>query len=298
MFRSSSKIPGWLVALVVLITAGVTVWAMLRKNGTWLADAVAYPQQVTQVLSPGAAALSPGALRPVAQGRPIPSIHAGLLPSHAERGPCTACHTVVDVVGRAIPMIQVMAAMPHQYRGGLCINCHRIKPSSGVVAGVSPLAAQATAAPTAPAAAGATEGAWLGMEVVPITNVTTSQYQLLPGTSGLVVAEAESVAAAAGIRAGDVVVQVNGQPVGDMVSFFQTTQNGRAPSGVVTIMRGGALHQVPLGGAAAGGGLQAGQVNGAPGWGQRQGYGGGGAGYGNGWNNPGAAAGTPPCPLR
>lgn len=252
------KIPGWFVGLVVLVTAAVTCWAMLRRSGGPLlpADLTALPRQVTQVYSPVLA----GGAQPVAGNRPVPAIRAGMPPSHTERGPCTFCHLVVDAVGNAIPMLQAMASLPHQYRGGLCINCHRVNNSvpTGTAAGAStPVAAPmpmvmarpgVNANPAANAAnANPPEGSWLGMEVVPVTNITAAQYGLPAGTAGLVVAEAEGVAAAAGVRAGDLLATVNGQPVSDMQSFFVVTQNGQAQGGETTVMRAGRFLRLSLG---------------------------------------------------
>jgi hypothetical protein len=254
------KIPGWFVGLVVLVTAAVTCWAMLRRSGGPLlpTDLTALPRQVTQVYSPVLA----GGAQPVAANRPVPAIRAGSSPRHTERGPCTLCHLVVDAVGNAIPMIQAMASLPHQYRGGLCINCHRVSNpgTTGTAVGAStPVAAPmplATARPGVnanPPAANANppEGSWLGMEVVPVTSITAAQYGLQAGIVGLVVAEAEGVAATAGVRAGDLLATVNGQPVGDMQSFFAATQNGQAQGGETTVMRAGRFLRVSLGSAPA-----------------------------------------------
>jgi len=79
----------------------------------------------------------------------------------------------------------------------------------------------------------------MGMEVAPITPVTASQYGIPQGTPGLVVAEAESTAAVTGLRAGDVVLSVNGMPTSNMIDFFQATQNGALTQGVVEVLRGG-----------------------------------------------------------
>jgi hypothetical protein len=264
MGTTSTKIPGWFVVIVVAVTAVVTAWAMLKRDGgDLLYQTTTYPRQVTQVLYPATGAMSQGmgqGAQQVAANRSPPPIHAGIMPTHGERGPCTLCHKVVDALGRTLPAIRVMASMPHQYRGGLCINCHHVSrnqagsPAAGGgraaalgAGGRSPVAGQLPAA--AVRKPPPSEGAWQGMEVVPITSMTASQYGLRPGTTGLVVAEAEGAAGAAGVQAGDVVVRVNSTPVTDMRAFIGATQNGSAPAGQVTITRDGKLHRIALGGA-------------------------------------------------
>jgi hypothetical protein len=279
IFRTKSKIPGWFVALAVVVTGGLTAWAIFKKSGdAWPAQSPGLPMQITEAFSPAVAAMNPRGFRRVAgTGQAVPVIRTGSSPKHGERGACTLCHVVVDTLGKAIPSIQAMARVPHQYQGGLCINCHAVTPNkppapgggafgtlaagnappSGPVmppAGQVPVAAQPPAAPAA--ARQPSEGAWLGMEVVPITNLTASQYSIPPGVRGLVVAEAEGQAAVSGVQAGDVLVAINGLPVGDMRSFLQATQNGTGAGGSVDVMRSGKFIKVILG--------QAPVVNGQP----------------------------------
>lgn len=246
--RSKTKIPGWFVALAVLITGGLTCWAILKKRSgqQWAAAQGSLPMQITEVLSPAmAAAAQSRNMQKVAGTSAIPAIRAGAQSRHRERGACALCHTVVDNLGKGIPAIRTMASLPHRYRGGLCINCHRVEsgaryPGSGsmqrVVTNPSPappagLPAAAMAVPrqsiqparkTQP-----TEGSWLGMEVVPITQLTATQYRIPGHVRGLVVAEAEGLASRNGVQAGDVVVAINGIPVTQMQSFLQATQSGK-----------------------------------------------------------------------
>lgn len=44
---------------------------------------------------------------------------------HADRGPCTACHTRTDGQGLPLPSITSASHMPHLERG-VCSNCHPI----------------------------------------------------------------------------------------------------------------------------------------------------------------------------
>ncbi len=77
------------------------------------------------------------------------------------------------------------------------------------------------------------------MEVSPITPLTARQYGIADGTRGLVVAEAEVQATVAGIKAGDVIVSINGTPTPGMTAFFQATNNGTMTEGVVQFIRKG-----------------------------------------------------------
>jgi len=119
MARNKPQIPTWFIAIVVVITAAVTFWAMLDRNpdGQWFAQPSRVPNQLTQVLSPAMAATNPQRFHQVAGKKPIPRIKVGIPAAHPHRGACTFCHEVVDTVGRAIPSIPALAGLPHQYRG-------------------------------------------------------------------------------------------------------------------------------------------------------------------------------------
>ena len=52
-------------------------------------------------------------------------------PQSSSPDACTLCHVVVDALGKTIPAIQTMSALPHRYTGGLCINCHTVKQTTG-----------------------------------------------------------------------------------------------------------------------------------------------------------------------
>lgn len=272
IFRSKSKIPGWFVGLAVLVTAGLTGWAVFKKSGgTWPDQTGSLPMQVTEVFSPTVAAMNPNSFQKVAGTRQVPVIRTGSVPKHRERGACTLCHTVVDALGKAIPSIGTMARLPHNYNKGLCINCHKVGSNQSssmggfgtLAAGQAPAPAPGPlASPQAGAARGAlpplstfarqqrrqpTEGAWLGMEVVPITRLTAVQYGIPANMRGLVVAEAEGQAAISGVRAGDVVVAANGIPVSEMRTFLQATGGGKQQAGSVDLMRSGRFLKVVLG---------------------------------------------------
>ncbi len=142
--------------------------------------------------------------------------------------------------------LRAYSKMPHEFRG-VCTNCHlhtdpgRLNATPyGVQAGTPVAAVRPVIAPppTAPAKT-PTEGEWLGLEVTPITPLTARQYSIPDGMQGLVVAEAEAGAATAGVRAGDVVVAINGLPITQMTEFFQATRNGTSTQGTVEIVRQG-----------------------------------------------------------
>jgi membrane-associated protease RseP (regulator of RpoE activity) len=247
----------WLIVLVVLATAFITTWAMLKYGPSQGPDASNYypPQQVAQHLSPGVAALQ-GGWQLAAGGTQIPVIRAGAVAPHADRGVCTNCHIVVSSRQEPIPPIRASSAMPHEYRG-VCSNCHLLASQSGLNANpyrmqaAPPAATMVAVRPvvtpgTVTPARTATEGEWMGLEVTPITQLTARQYGIPAGTGGLVVAEAEGQAAMVGIKAGDVVVSVNGTPITQMTDFFQATRNGTLAGGVVEIVRQGTRLTVNL----------------------------------------------------
>ncbi|MFC1596780.1 hypothetical protein ACFL5Q_02430 [Planctomycetota bacterium] len=278
--KPSNDVSSWLILLVVLATAFVTSWAMMKFRPSQGPDASYFypPQQVAQHLSPGLASLQGGwQFAAATTGSPTiqaattgpPTIRAGAVPLHADRGICTQCHIVVGAGQRAVPPISSSSTMPHEYRG-VCSNCHVFLNTSRfnsyrtqtatampVAAPMPPVATPRAAAQTpawvatppavaqAPATA-ATEGAWMGMEVTPITSLTANQYGIPAGTRGLLVAEAEAQAATAGVKAGDVVVWINGAQVNQMADFFQVTKNGTLTPGVVGIVRKGKRMTVDL----------------------------------------------------
>jgi len=275
--KPSKELSSWLIVLVVLATAGITSWAMLKYKPSPTSGASYFypPQQVAQHLSPGVATLQGGwqlaaATTGTFTATGAPAIRAGAVAPHTDRGVCTQCHTVVGNGQQPVPPISASSTMPHEYRG-VCSNCHRLtnpsqfnananvyraQPATQVAAvtriapapAMTPMAAPPALAPVPPAMAPvrtatpakvATEGEWMGLEVTPITPLTATQYGIPAGTRGLVVAEAEAQAAAVGVKAGDVVESINGMPITQMADFFQVTQNGMATGGMVGIVRQG-----------------------------------------------------------
>ncbi len=207
---------------------------------------------------------------------PVPPIQATSRMPHEYRGNCTNCHRIANpstlntntgFVRAAMPMqgampiptaVQMQPATPMQYAMPVAaaapqvltpqtvtprvITPQAMTPQMSTPQTVTPPAM----APRAPAATPATEGEWLGMEVSPITPLTARQYGISEGTQGLVVAEAEVPAAVVGIKAGDVIVAVNGTPTPRLTAFFQATNNGTATQGVVEFFRKGQRMRVNL----------------------------------------------------
>ena len=240
---TSKRPPRWLVAVVVLATAGVTAWAMsmtgLRgPQVSWASAREAveevWGEQPGVYASPGPGVVPVGPalgnpVQPVAGFTGTPPIAAGAAAPHVDRGACTICHAVTTPQGMPLASIRSYSTMSHQYRG-LCVNCHQ-----GTIA---PRAAgslvAATTAPT-PLAVGNSGGAmlqpreaeWQGLEVA-------------PGSSGRVeVASAEAAARVAGVQRGDMVSSVNGYPIFTMTDFVQATQTGRLSHGTLIVSRSG-----------------------------------------------------------
>ena len=141
------RVPGWLVLAVVLMTAGATAWAMsLTATGQgWTAPSSQPfpPRDAVRAVVPLAdPAPDPGVL--VAGVASPPTIIAGAVPPHGDRGTCTVCHAVVTTPGVPVPVISALATMAHQYRG-VCTNCHHLttgQPSApGNAAAATPPAA-------------------------------------------------------------------------------------------------------------------------------------------------------------
>ena len=127
------RLPRWLVGVVVLATAGVTVWAMsmTRLRGPQLSwdrarEAVeaaweegAGPAPVGGYAAGEQTPGNPwptGAARPVAGFTGIPPIVAGAPAPHPDRGACTNCHSVSSPQGLPVASIRAHSTMPHGYR--------------------------------------------------------------------------------------------------------------------------------------------------------------------------------------
>jgi S1-C subfamily serine protease len=281
-------IPAWVVGVVIILALGTTIYSVIQTQTAlgWRASNIESPKSIGQIFFPGVAALQetfsgmtaappapPAPLANQANGIQVPTLLAGATPMHADRGECTACHTVLSKRGMPIPRIQVNSKPPHDNRG-LCTNCHIVVNATGQPQGMAAamegtpaaqvnamaVAMQSNGIPVAMPAAGpgpgipmgaqmatpmaapmpqAGEGGWNGVEVAPITQLTATQFGIPLGTQGLVVSEAEAAGAVAGLKAGDVITAVNGVATPDLTAFFQATNNGMLARGTVTGLRKG-----------------------------------------------------------
>jgi hypothetical protein len=268
--RIGREIPGWLTVLAILATAALTTWAMVasgRDLGSPAQASVPYmPADAAKLLAPGLASAEEvfGRHEPPPSAEPTPPvILAGASQVHGDRGACTTCHVVVGDTGQPVVAISAQASLPHRFRG-MCTNCHTVVVGTPVAGGPAaagdtlPVAQRLGLDPIAglPVAAApvATEGSWLGLEVSPITSTSATRYGIPPSTEGLLVAEGEADARAAGIKAGDVVVAINGVPIEDLTTFFFATKNGTLSAGTVEVIRQGELLGFRLPPAAGGAG--------------------------------------------
>ena len=270
------EIPGWVLGVVIIVTAVVTCWAVLQTGSGfgWPTDqgTKSPTQELSNIFFPGLTALQntlngEKAAAPQPVEKPvatqfnaiqIPWIKVGDIPQHPERGVCTSCHFVKDVRGVPIPAILAGARMPHDARG-VCTNCHMI-PSTASAPASAPIYPQDVATANnavqvafvpgqtmspprspgfAPMAPQATEGGWLGIEVTNITQLTASQYQIPLGLPGVVVAEAEPPGSLSGLKAGDVILSINGVPTATLTDFFRATNNGLMGKGSLNVYRKG-----------------------------------------------------------
>jgi len=260
---SSKKVmPSWVVILAIVVTGGATAWAMLQSGrdlGLGGDPATGFsPGDLSKLISVGNNNLDPNTDPAALAVRALPpTVAVGAQRIHNDRGVCTSCHTVVDTQGMVMPAISALSLQRHDFRG-LCTNCHRIYLSTSAAAGSfpgwrqaagtagvgaapfeQPLAGPGLGSGTPQPVAMATEGEWLGLEVAPLTKLTSIQYDIPEGISGLVASDAEGSAAAAGMIPGYVVVSVNGVDTSTMNGFFLATKNGTLRQGTVEFLRRG-----------------------------------------------------------
>jgi hypothetical protein len=262
--NSSLKIPRGLVVLAMVVTAGITAWALLGKklSLSWPADA---------------AGAAPAARR-------APTILVGRAAPHGELGPCTLCHTVMNRGNKAIPPIVATARIPHQYQNGVCINCHRV--ATGLTNSVTTASQPSSATPVSPAQQSTTqqsatkspqpavrgsvqpqasarlpslairptvaaEAEWLGARLLELDPDSARRHGLPSDLKGLLVTRVQAEAAAVGLTAGDVLVAVNRHIVGTLERLDQVTQGGALQGAVVQVLRNGTLFQAVLSRAAS-----------------------------------------------
>jgi len=236
--RAKSKVPTWLVGLAVVFAVVAAVFFARRKQlpVLWPQKSDHLPLSVQHLTAPPRA-IMPRFPRVVSKQRG-PTIRAGAVAQHTDRGTCTRCHTIVTKSGAAMPVIRAQSSLPHQYPGGVCTNCHTLKLANSV----RQVAARRPIVPKVPR-----EGEWLGAEVVPITALTAKQFGVPAQLAGVVVSEVEAQAATAGIKAGDVITAVNDAPVATMQGFIAATQRGKLGGGAVKLWRKGQTLAVWLG---------------------------------------------------
>ena len=156
---------------------------------------------------------------------------------HEDRGECTRCHLRLDLNGNPVPEIPSWARMPHADRG-VCTNCHRITRGDRRVA----------------TAGAARQVGWLGMDLAPLPGGDGRQG------GGMLVTDVDGIAERAGVQPGDILLSVDGIPVGsprdlDQVqrgrpAALQVARDGR----VVTVAVDGAIQAaMPIEQQAAGG---------------------------------------------
>jgi hypothetical protein len=254
--ESTGKIPGWFIGVMMLCAGAVTAWVVRKKLD------VAPPATAAATLDgAGTAAAAPSqpalSLAQAPPGpRQAPPLEAGATSRHEDRGPCTLCHAVFAPGRRPVPPLAARSSLAHPYRGGVCINCHRVttRAASAVPAAVSSLPRPAAprevgalpslalGAPAAPAAP-----AWLGLQVAALDAESALRSGVPPGLRGVLVASASAEAAAAGLRPGDLLVSLDGGRIVDLEQFSAATRRGTSPGGLLEVVRSGTLYRLFLG---------------------------------------------------
>jgi len=95
-----------------------------------------------------------------------------------------------------------------------------------------------------------TSNAWQGVQVDELTPQIAHELQLPPNTTGVVISDVDpsSAAAEAGLERGDVIQEVNRQPVSNVEQYekaIRAAQNGEV---LLLINRGGATRYVAIAG--------------------------------------------------
>lgn len=153
--RDVRQPPRWLVAIVVLLTAAGTAWAMSATElGAPLLAWNELEQGVDQIWA-DAPQPAPGQGQPVAGLAGIRTIIAGSPAPHPPQGVCTRCHVVVSSTLAGLAVIRTTAVRPHPERG-VCENCHLVTdavpgllpPNPAAAAGLAPPPYSAGAAST------------------------------------------------------------------------------------------------------------------------------------------------------
>ena len=149
---SKQVIPGWIVGVVIIVMLGVSIYTVVQTQSAlgWRASNIESPKNLSEIFFPGVTAVQnmfaaqpEVATAPVppaaneSNAVPVPTISAGAVASHGDRGTCTSCHTVLSSRGAPIPVIALNALPPHDNRG-VCMNCHVVNGAGQGAMGNSP----------------------------------------------------------------------------------------------------------------------------------------------------------------
>lgn len=183
-----------------------------------------------------------------------PPIPSDAIMAHTYRGVCTNCHIITDkttgppAAPALPPPITSNAVMGHAYRG-VCSNCHVITDKTLIGPAAQPAALQPAAQQPLPmrylpggtALAAATEFNWAGIAMENLTPNGAVAMGLPASTTGVQVDEvlAGSRAERGGIRAGDLIREINGFAIYDVQSFVDIVQDRQMTGGVLLIYRAG-----------------------------------------------------------
>lgn len=224
-------------------------WLTVYRNGSYYNVMLELGQKPTDRSLPARAAAAVAQ-----QANPAPPILSCAPERHKFRGVCINCHVINAPQANSAPPILSGAPERHKFRG-VCINCHVISDRNQGQAALN----AAPAALTPPGGQGAwqqmpgmnapganpisplTEFTWSGVALETLGPGGAVEIGLPANTTGVAVDEVVlgSQGDRGGVRAGDLIREINGFAVYDAQSFANVVQNQQLSGGVLLVNRNG-----------------------------------------------------------
>jgi len=267
------QLPRIVVIAAVILTGGVTAWAMSAThmrgpvtswdmsqsavNQVWTDPAAQMPMAPMTPIAPVAPGAMNGAMQPQS---PAPNMMPNPGNPMAAMSPQPQGRRVAGLPG--VPNIINGSVRPHRDRGA-CSNCHGVLDGRGrpvpsinadsrmphsfrgtcsnchqvVVGGALRGIAATVALPGV--GGGFSTAAPQSMAIAPPTDADWRGMEVRAADRGVIVTKAEGAARRTGLQPGDRVGSINGVQVQSMADFIAATRNGALPQGTAIIDRGG-----------------------------------------------------------